>query len=49
MKRNDILRFIINHKILYKFFTRFKWFNDLAIKRAREIIWNTNEPSESED
>lgn len=38
MKRNDILRFIVNHKVTYKFFFRFKWFEKLMIKRAREII-----------
>ena len=45
MKRNDILRFIINNKYLYKIFTSFKWFNALIIKRAREIIdnWSSEE------
>ena len=38
MKRNDILRFIISHKNLHKFFISFKWFNALILKRAREII-----------
>lgn len=38
MKRNDILRFIINHRSLEKFFSHFRWYNDLVIKRAREII-----------
>ena len=38
MKKNDILRFIINNKYLYKIFTSFKWFNTLIMKRAREIL-----------
>lgn len=38
MKRNDVLRFVINHKSLEKFFSHFRWYNDLVIKRAREII-----------
>ena len=38
MKRNDILRFIINNKYLDRVFTQFKWFNALIVKRAREII-----------
>ena len=38
MKRNDILRFIINNKYLNKIFSSFKWFNALIMKRAREII-----------
>ena len=38
MKRNNILRFIINNKHLYKFFMSFEWFRNLCIKRAREII-----------
>jgi len=49
MKRNDVLRFIINHRSLYKFFSHFSWFNDLVIKRAQEIIWNISESSESGD
>lgn len=43
MKRNDVLRFIINHKSLYKFFSHFRWFNDFVIKRAKEIIWAESE------
>lgn len=38
MKRNSILKFIIDHRSLDKFFSRFKWYNNLIIKRAREII-----------
>lgn len=38
MKRNDILRFIIKHRRLDKFFSHFKWYHNLIIKRAREII-----------
>ncbi len=38
MKRNSILKFIIDHKSLDKFFSHFKWYNNLIIKRAREII-----------
>lgn len=39
MKRNDVLRFIINRRSLNKFFSHFKWYNNLVIKRATEIIW----------
>ena len=49
MKRNDILRFIIKHRSLDRFFSHFKWFNDLVIKRAKEIIWSISDPQESEE
>lgn len=38
MKRNDVLRFIIKHRKLDKFFGHFKWYRNLIVKRAREII-----------
>ena len=38
MRRNSILRFIIDHRSLDRFFSHFKWYNNLVIKRAREII-----------
>lgn len=38
MKKNDILRFIIRHRKLDKFFEHFKWYNNLVIRRAQEII-----------
>lgn len=44
MKRNDVLRFIVNHRSLDKFFSQFRWFNNLVIKRAKEIIWDITEP-----
>lgn len=39
MKRNDVLRFIIKHRGLEKFFSHFRWYKDLVNKRAREIIF----------
>lgn len=38
MKRNDVLRFIIKHRSLEKFFNHFRWYKNLVRKRAREII-----------
>lgn len=49
MKRNDVLRFIISHRSLYKFFSHFRWYNNLVIKRAREIIQNISDSYESEE
>ena len=46
MKRNDVLRFIIKHRRLHKIFSHFRWFNDLVIKRALEIIWGESEDKE---
>ena len=49
MKRNDVLRFIISHRSFYKFFSHFRWHNNLVIKRAREIIQNISDSYESEE
>ena len=38
MKRNDVLRFIIKHRSLEKFFSHFRWYRNLVKKRAQEII-----------
>lgn len=38
MKRNAVLRFIVNHKSLNKFFMHFRWYNNLLEKKALEII-----------
>ena len=35
-----VLRFIIEHKRLYKWFEKYKWFNDLVYDEAQRVIGN---------
>ena len=36
----SILRFIIKHKKLERFFSKFKWFNHLVYEEAQAVIGN---------
>lgn len=33
-----IMRFIIKHNTLYRFFSKFEWWNKATIKEARKIL-----------
>lgn len=36
----SVLRFIILHKRLYAFFTKYSWFNKLVYEEAQALIGN---------
>lgn len=38
MKRNDVLKFIIDHERLDNFFDHFRWYRNLCRKRGEEVI-----------
>ena len=41
--RVKILKYIVTHNLTYRIFIRYKWFQNLVIETARELVdrWST--------